>query len=136
MSTTVPGTFADVEWLITTHLRAQLGASGVTVVTELPLQLADRVPVVRVLGAGGHDDRITSRERVDVESFAATRGEARELAGQVRTAMHAASHTVIDGWLIDLVHTEAGPMWLDYQNENVRRYLATYLVLTRVRSTR
>lgn len=128
--------FADVEWLVTLHLRGQLAASGVSVVTELPLQLVERLPMVRVLGAGGHDDRITSRERVDVESYAVTRGQARELAEQVRTAMHAASHTVVEGWLIDLVHTEAGPMWLDYQNENVRRYLATYLVLTRVHSAR
>lgn len=128
--------FADTERLITWYLRGQLVDSAIRVVTELPPQIEEHLPIVRVAGAGGRDDRITSRERVDVETFAATRAIARDLAERVRTAMHGASHTVLDGWLIDRVSTEAVPSWADYQNNRVRRYVATYLVETRVRSAR
>lgn len=126
--------FADTEYLIALYLRGVF--APIRVVTELPSQMEEQVPVIRVGGAGGSDDRLCSTERLDVEAFTATRVQARELAERVRTAMHAASHTVVDGWLIDHVSTEAGPIWLDYQNDRVHRYLATYQVESRIHSAR
>lgn len=123
--------FVDTEWAIATHLAAVL--TPIRVVTELPAHVEDALPVVRVAGAGGPDDRLTARERIDVECFAATRADARDLAERARIAMHATSHTVVGGWLIDRVSTEAGPFWADYANDAVRRYVATYLVESRIR---
>jgi hypothetical protein len=133
--------FADVEYLVTRLLRDALAVGGppgvtVRVVTDLPPHVETVLPVVRVAAAGGSDDRLCSHDRVDVETFAATRGDARDLAERVRTAMRAASHSLVDGWLIDLVTTEAGPVWIDYQNDQVRRYITTYMVESRIRSAR
>lgn len=122
--------FADLETLLVGYLAA---ATGVRTVTTLPATLEEDLPVYRVSGVGGNDDRLTDRVTVDVEAFAADRGASHDLAEDARQALHAAAHTALDGWLIDTVTTEARPMWIDYANDHVQRFIATYGVATRVR---
>ena len=127
---TVGAMFADVEALLVDYLET---TTGVRTVTSLPAQLETALPVFRVTGVGGADDRVTDRTLVEVEAFAAQRGDARDLAETARQAMLAAAHTELDGWLVDTVQTESRPRWVDYANERVQRFLAMYGVATRVR---
>lgn len=123
--------FADVEQLVVLLLADALDCR---VSTELPAHIETVLPVVRVSRTGGPDDKITDSARIDVETFHSDRGRSWDLAQQAREAMHAAAHTVVGGRLIDTVDTETAPMWIDYANDSVRRYTATYRVTSRIRA--
>jgi len=122
-------TFADVESLLVTYLET---ATGKRVVTELPTLLEAAMPIYRVTGIGGTDDTVTDRARVNVESFAALRADAYDMAEIARQAMRSAAHTLLSGWLIDTVETLSRPTWIDYANDHVQRFIATYEVTSRV----
>ena len=123
-------TFADVEALLVAALEAVLPSTSV--VTRLPADLEAALPVARVAAVGGRDRGVTDTCRVDVDTFAADRPTSHDLAQACRATLHALRHTTtVDGWLVDRVITEVRPMWVDYQNDRVQRYVATYTVETR-----
>lgn len=123
--------FADIEGLYSVHLAAVLGCR---VVTVLPAGFETALPIIRVGTAGGVDDQLTIRMRLDVETFAATRPLSRDLAEQARAAIRATSHTVLgNGWLIDVAETLNSPFWVDYADDRVRRYMSIYQISSRIR---
>ncbi len=122
--------FADLESLVVTYLEANTATRAVT---TLPTLLEAAMPIYRVTGIGGVDDKISDRVRLNVESFAALRATSYDMAEIARQAMRSMAHTLVSGWLIDTVETLSRPTWIDYQNDHVQRFIATYEITTRVR---
>ena len=122
--------FADLESLVVARLEA---VTGIRAVTELPNLLEAAMPIYRVTGIGGVDDKITDRVRLTVESFAVLRADSYDMSETARQTLHTMAHTVSSGWLVDAVETLTRPTWIDYANEHVQRFIATYQVDTRVR---
>lgn|SRR5690606_22532593 len=85
---------------------------------------------VRVIYLAGPDDKITSTGLVDIDVFAARRGVGYAVAEQVRGIMNSARS--LGGIVIDQSTTVSGPKQVPWDdNENIRRFLATYRVSTR-----
>lgn len=117
----------DVEIELVAWLSAQRG-SGVRVLTELPANLTDVLPVAQVQRVGGDDDTFRlDRALVDVDVYAATRTAASTLARQVRDdlVMHLRG-TATAAAVFGLVTTVSAPQWRPYEDINLRRLGATY----------
>lgn len=124
--------FADAEAVFLAGMATVDGLARV--VTRLPAaeRLVEALPLVRVQRVGGADDRLTDTARLDLDTFAADYDSASALARAVHTAALALAHTVVSGVLIDTVETVSGPMWVDYENQDVQRFVATYEAAVRV----
>jgi hypothetical protein len=125
--------YPDVERLLVTYLGAAL---GVRVVTDLPANLQQILPLVQVGRVGGADDVVTiDHARVDVDVVATGRGAAVELAERCRDALRMSlPGQVVDGVTVSRVRTGKGPAWRPYDDTtNVRRFGATYEITTRYR---
>jgi hypothetical protein len=102
---------------------------GVRVVTELPANLQDVVPVIQVGRVGGGNRYTIDRPTVDVVCFTSSlsggdgRNAARKFAELVRDAMYFR----LPGTLpVTSVATVSAPAWRPYDNPAVRCYGATY----------
>lgn len=122
--------YADVEALLVAYLAPTPGVRGASV--DLPQDVLQRLPFIQINRVSGGDNYITDEATVDVESFASTRTAASAVARTVHAAMMKLRHTSVGGVLVDSVETITGPMWINYQDENLQRYVATYLVESRV----
>lgn len=123
--------YPDVERLLVAYLSDAL---KVRVVTDLPANLQDILPVVQVGRVGGADDVVTiDNARVDVDAFAAGRGAASDLAERCRVALRfELPGRVVGGARVAAVRTGAGPAWRPYDDTtNVRHFGATYEITTR-----
>jgi hypothetical protein len=118
----------DVEATVRGYLAATVTGR---VVTILPAQLEDSLPVTRILRGPGGDDGITDSPLVDVETFAASRAAMWELAEQTRQALHGLAGKAYGGVLVDSVQTASGPTWVDYGNVRVHRAVASYRLALR-----
>lgn len=102
------------------------------VVTELPADIAG-IEVVRITKISGTDEgqfSVYEDAIVDFDCFAATRGEARTLAHDVRDWLRNTlpGTKVGDGAFIMSVRSVNGPVWVPYDNTNVRRFVYTAAV--------
>lgn len=122
--------YADVEALLVTYLASVPDVTGVAV--DLPANVLTRLPFIQVNRVGGSDDYITDSATVDIDVFHSTRGAASALARIVHATMMRLRHTAVNGVLVDSVETVTGPQWIDYQDENLQRYVATYQIDSRV----
>lgn len=117
----------DVEVLLIGWLQQHLGA-GVVVRDELDNELGNELPTVQVQRVGGSDDGFRlDRALVDVDVYAATRGEATTLAAVVRGLLL----TVLAGsatatGVVGAVRTLSAPAARPYENTALRRIGATY----------
>lgn len=123
-------TFALAEAVVIAGVAGLDGVTGVSTVT--PPDLENQLAYIRVRRIGGSDDIVTDSARLDVDAFAASEYDAAVLAETIRATVHDFAHHVIGGRLIDRVRTEAGPASLDYDNPAVHRYVATYVIDSRV----
>lgn len=111
------------------ELVAWLGAAvGERVLTELPANLDDVLPVVQVQRVGGGDDGFRlDRALVDVDVYAATRAGASTLAGQARHELVVNLRGVATAAAVfGRVATVSAPAWRPYENTGLRRSGATY----------
>lgn len=115
--------YPDVEAVLVAHL-------GAGTVTRLPADLQQRLPLRRVRRVGGGDDRITDASRVDVEVYAATRGEAMDAAREIQQKLISGPF-VAAGVVVDRCSTEVGPHEADHPDEKIRLVAATYRVACR-----
>jgi hypothetical protein len=122
--------FADVEALLVTYLTAIPGVQGVSV--ELPNNVLQRLPFIQVNRVSGGDNYITDSATVDIDCFHSTRAKSGAVARTVHAAMMRLRHTAVGGVLVDSVETITGPQWINYDDENLQRYVSTYLVESRV----
>ncbi|WP_435601449.1 phage tail termination protein [Streptomyces sp. C10-9-1] len=115
----------DAEIELVARLKARL---GVRVVTELPGNLEDVLPVVQVQSVGGTDDGVRlARALVSVDVYGATRKAASDLAELVRQELVVRLRGVrTDAAVFGRVSTVAAPAWRPYENPALRRSGATY----------
>lgn len=128
--------FPDVEVAVMDILERDfefdLGPGDVGGVTPFDLgrRLAGGRNFVRVAMVTGRDDRLTAFSVVDVDVFASTRDGARDLAERIRA--HLLGYPLTVGTVtLDRVVTETAPIQAPWEDENVRRRLATYRISTR-----
>lgn len=129
---------ADVEALLVPWLALTL---GVRVVTELPADLGDVLPVVRVVRVGGgDDDDVPSLDHptIAVDCYGADRAAALDLAAQVHTALRVTLpgtllRTEAGTVAVTKTQTISGPSWRPYDNTALRRFGATYRLILRSR---
>lgn len=103
---------------------------GVGASTATPAAL-EGLRFLRIQVVAGRDDSITDTALVDIEAFAPTRAEARQLAEDVRAWMHAAPGHLLGDALIDTVSTSVRPRWRSYGNPKIHRFVGSYWVSTR-----
>jgi hypothetical protein len=123
----------DIEALL---IRALSGVGGAhRVATNLPADLSGNLPLIQVTRVGGADDHLSDYPVVDLDCFAATRYAAGQLAATVREAVLGLRHTDVGGLLVDAVDTTAGPIWVDYADATVQRYVLTVEITIRPATT-
>lgn len=118
--------FAGVEIALHDYLTVEL---GVRVCTELPADLQAVVPLVQVVRIGGphsDNDPYLQMPTVSVDSFAADRGGATDLAHAADLALRRLTGATVHGARFGLVRTLSGPAWRPWDDTAVRRFGATY----------
>lgn len=125
--------YANAEAVVVAHLTPTPGIAGVSV--ELPQPVLTQLPFVLVTRVSGGDNYVTDQATVDVDVFNTTRALASVTARIVHARMMALRHTSVNGVLIDNVETITGPSWLNYEDENLQRYLMTYVIESRVNAS-
>lgn len=121
----------DVEQVAIALLTAALDP-GVTVDSEWPEHLAEKLPVVAVsLGGGGSRQRAVTADRtLDIDVLAATKAEARDLAALVSAHLLAAQGTVQPGARIYGVD-EVSVIWLPDPITDAPRYVLVMSMVVR-----
>lgn len=120
--------FPDIEQLLVAYLNE---VTDERVVTDLPSNLDQILPVVRLIRVSGADnDYKLDRPIVDVDVFAKDRAEAFGLARRVQALLRFELPTITrPGGVVTAVSTIVGPRWLPDTNTNLRRVQATYEVV-------
>ncbi|GAA0632173.1 hypothetical protein GCM10010174_61470 [Kutzneria viridogrisea] len=103
-------------------------------VTATPADIS--TPLIRVQRVGGSDDRVTDYPRIEVCVFypVAQDGDtaaAWAMAEQCRQTILAARCTVVAGALCDNATTATPPQLLPWDNPNLRRIAATFVLAFR-----
>lgn len=117
----------DVEAELVAWLTDRL---DVRVLTDLPDNLGEILPVVQIQRAGGGDDGIRlDRAFVGVDVYAATRQAASQLMAQTRSLLLAELRgTVTAAAVFTSARTIAAPSWRPYENPGLRRFGASFEV--------
>lgn len=118
--------FPDIEALLVGWLATRF---GVRVLTSLPANLADILPVIQVTRTGGAEtDPRLDRPNVDIDVYATDQPSAAALCEQVRAALRFElpynGPTPIG--VVTSVTTRSGPHWAPYDDTSLRRYIASY----------
>lgn len=127
--------YIDTEELLVNYLQS---ISPGNVAAEMPNQ--PNMPFILVARASGGDDKVTDFAIVEISVFHTSRVLASAAARLMHTKMLALRPTTVGLVVagspvrIDRCSTIHGPAWMDYQNENLRRYTARYVVESRVDS--
>lgn len=117
---------AEAESVLVAALNA--GGPAARYVTELPATLTgDVVRVTRISGTDDGQFSVYEDAIVDFDCFAATRADARTLAYAVRDYLRNTlpGETVDAQAFIIAVRSINGPVWVPYDNDNVRRFVYT-----------
>lgn len=119
----------DVEVLLIGWLQEQLGPAAV-VRDELDNDLANELPTVQVQRAAGDDDGVRlDRALVDVDVYAATRGDAYAVSATIRGLLLGQLRgSTAGGAVIGAVRTVSAPSKRPYENIALRRVGATYSI--------
>jgi hypothetical protein len=120
----------DVEAALIPWLTDRVGVSGCT---KLPANLADVLPLVRVNVVGGTADRFSTDARVDIDAFAATYSDARDLAAAIHDAM-AFLHGTTGDIVVRSVRVDSVPAERPYDNTTLSRVGGSYTVSARTNS--
>lgn len=102
--------------------------------SETPNNLASRLPFHRISAVRGADDTVTDTTIVDIESFASSRWLASQESEALRGVIRSLVGKGKGDWLIDSVSTVMRPVWRDYRNPMIQRFVATYSVDMRPRT--
>lgn len=116
----------DIEKALVDHIRAATG--GKRTGALIPGDVETLPEFIRIARGPGTDDDVTDAPTVDVESFCPDRGDAAELAEDVRQIFKALPGRRIGPVLIDRVRTTMSPSWVDYRNPATNRFVASYRI--------
>lgn len=111
--------FADVEDVV----MALLASAGPTVLAT-PTTIT--APLIVVRRVGGFDNGITDVARIRVQTFGGSHATASALAETCRQLILASPATRVGGVSIDLAVAENAPVYVDYGQPPLQRYIATY----------
>lgn len=132
--------FADIEAALLDWAKSQFselvddpGKVDTHVGAEMPgPSLAERMPFAWIRRTGGSDLFLTDYPVVDIDIFGRTRRDAYDLAESIRVRL-LATPVLAGGVVIDTATTRTSPTRLPWDNENVRRWGATYELSVRRR---
>ncbi len=99
--------------------------------SNTPADLLGSLPFIRVLRQGGDSDRVNDYATCTLEVFAATSTAGEQLAEQVRQYLTQTPPPPIGGVLLDRVDCQSGPSEQPWNDSRVRRFGATYRVVSR-----
>lgn len=123
--------YVDIEVLLVTYLKAK---TGKRVLTDLPANLDSILPVHRVTRISGADlDYRLDRPVVNIDTYAADRTQAAALATEVRDWLREhlqREDAVQPTGVVTAVRTIVAPRWLADPNTNLRRFQASYELIT------
>jgi hypothetical protein len=122
--------FADVESLLVAYSATVTGITASSV--ELPNDVQAHLRFVLVTRLGGSSDYITEHALVDFDVFGVSRAAASDAARALQNALMHLRHTAPGGVLIDDVTITSSPIWVNYQDENVQRYVLSIEIESRV----
>lgn len=129
---------ADIEQILVDYLAAQL---QVRTCTELPAELAvpDTLPIVQVEEVFGPGESVPSLDvcDVDIDAYAETRPDAKDLAERVRSLImyDLPGRTFANGLVsISKVSTDRKPSRLPYDDSGIRRFGAAYRITVHSRA--
>lgn len=125
---TSPGPFPDIEVAVLDLIEAWYAHECGT---DTPPDLERALPFWRVRLVTGADDRVTDYSVVDVDVFTSTRQQGYDLAEDFRDRLLDDPHATGLAPVIDKVRTETKPFPAPWDNDNVRRRLATYKISAR-----
>lgn len=84
-------------------------------------------PLIVVRRVGGYDTYVTDRCRLEIQTFGSNHAQARDLAEACRQKVLAApGAALVAGVIIDRTFTETAPVFVDYGQPAIHRYVATY----------
>ena len=118
------------EQVVVAYLTGECGLVGVAV--ETPEDLLANLPFAMVTRVGGPTDYITDQGTIDVDVFNTIRTTALDTANLVHTRMLALRGQAVSGCVIDDVDVLMAPRWVDFGDEHVKRYVATYTISSRL----
>lgn len=90
-------------------------------------------PLIQVFRAGGGDDGLTDYPRLEVQTFGGSYTEGIKLAEGARQYILASEATQVSGCVIDWARTETGPVYVEYGDPGIDRYVASYTLALRRR---
>lgn len=102
---------------------------GLRVVTELPDDLAEVAPLVRLTPIGGSssaDLAAFTTPRISVDSFAVGYGPAEELANRVDDAFRELAGRTLGTSTITKVETVSRPAWVPYTDTALRHFVNSF----------
>jgi hypothetical protein len=118
------------EQILVAYLFGTCGLRGVSV--EDPQDMLSQLPWAKVTRVGGSSDYVTDNATVDVDVFDTDRTSALTAASKVHARMLAMRGTRVSGCVVDDVEVLMSPRWVDYDDEHTRRYVATYVISSRL----
>lgn len=123
--------YVDVERLLVQWLGSQLNCR---VVTDLPANLEQQVPLLQIQRIGGADTRPgLDFAGLDVDAFGPDRGSAVALAEKARHVLRfRLPGTQIDSAVFTRVDTTEAPSFRPYDNTALRRFGATYRLVVHI----
>lgn len=122
------GQYVDVEKTLVVWLATRFPSARSC--TELPATLPPLVVQIQRFG-GGRPEIPFDEATVDVDCYAPDRATARDFAEQVAHAlMYELPGLKADGAIVLSAECLTAPSWAPYDNTNVRRITAAYLIRT------
>lgn len=124
--------FADIEIALVAYLSSQFPLASVC--TELPAAFG--VPTIHIQKVGGSNaDPVLSHPVVDVDVYAATRGEAFSLSLQVENLIQydLMTRTDLPGAVVTGGRVDISPRWLPYDDTSKRRVSGMYTIHCRAK---
>lgn len=128
--------YVDIEAALISYLPTKVTYARYAVAT--PGDLLAKLPFVQIRRVGGADNNISDTAVVDIDSITATDptnpnyAQARQLAEDIRAAMKSLRHTKVGNVFIDDVDVITAPIWIDYEDEHVNRFVASYQIISRI----
>lgn len=100
---------------------------GVRVVTELPANLVDVLPCIRVVRVGGGDDGIVlDQAMMAYHCYWDSDVAARNLAYSINSALRNALGAVVNNAALTKYRKVSGPAWAGYENTLIRQYVVMH----------
>lgn len=120
--------YADIEDELAVFVTRELGFVAGSIV-DVTTEAKAVAGVVRITHFGGPRDRVNDFARVEIEAFSGTRKKSREMLEAVHDRLLPGTRLV--SAIIDDVRTDASPHRAPWDNNNVRRFSATYQITVR-----